>query len=71
MAPVVDGLEQQYQGKVAVRRINANTDPTAQTFNIRGVPTFIFLDIDGKEIGRIEGGNQVGLEAGFRAAAKQ
>jgi thioredoxin-like negative regulator of GroEL len=71
MAPIVDGLEAQYAGKVVVKRINANTDPTAGQYNLRGVPTYIFLDSAGTVIERQDGGNQAALAAGFQKAASK
>jgi thioredoxin-like negative regulator of GroEL len=69
MAPIVDGLAQQYKGKVSVRRINAETDPSAQELDVSAVPTYIFLDSTGKVIERQVGGNPSALEAGFQKAA--
>jgi thioredoxin-like negative regulator of GroEL len=69
MAPIIDGLEQQYKGKVSVRWINANTDPTVQTLGVSAVPTYIFLDITGKVIERQAGGNPQRLQEGFQKAA--
>lgn len=59
MKPVVDGLKQQYEGKVEFRLINADTDPQAQAlsqkYGITAVPTFVFLNSDGSEGGRLLG----------------
>jgi thioredoxin-like negative regulator of GroEL len=71
MAPIVDGLEQQFKGKVSVRRINAETDPAAQKLGVSAVPTYIFLDITGKIIERQVRGNPSALQAGFQRAATQ
>lgn len=72
MAPVVNGLAASYQGKVEVRHIDANTDPvSAEKFNLRGVPTYIFLDSTGEVVERQEGGNPSLLEQGFKKAAGQ
>lgn len=68
-APIVDGLEKEFQGRVAVQRIDANADPRAREFGINAVPTFIFLDSTGKEIERQEGFNAQQLRAGFEKAA--
>ena len=69
MAPVVDGLAQQYQGKVSVRKIDANNDPSAQSLNIQGVPTYVFIDATGKVVERQLGGNPEALQQGFEKAA--
>jgi hypothetical protein len=69
MAPIVDGLEKQFQGKVAVKRINANLDDTASKFGIPGVPTYVVLDSTGKEMARVIGGNPPALLAAMQSAA--
>lgn len=71
MAPTVDGLEKQYQGKVSVRRVNANVDyALAQKFNLKGVPTYVFLSRSGAVIETVIGGNPIGLELGFLKASQ-
>jgi thioredoxin-like negative regulator of GroEL len=51
MAPVVDRLKTEYEGKVEFRLLNADTDPEAASlgaqFDIQYVPTFVLLDSDG------------------------
>jgi thioredoxin-like negative regulator of GroEL len=69
MAPVVDGLGAEYEGKVSVRKINAATDETAAKFDIEVVPTYIFLDVTGKVIESQAGGNPDALRAGFERAS--
>jgi len=69
MAPVVDGLAQQYQGRVAVRNLNANTDADAAKLGVQLLPAYIFLDSTGNVIERQEGGNPQALQQGFEKAA--
>lgn len=69
MAPIVDGLKQEYAGKVGVRRIDANSEEAAQSLKIRVVPTYVFLDSSGEVMERQEGGNSQKLEEGFKNAA--
>jgi thioredoxin 1 len=69
MAPIVDGLAQQYQGKVSVKNVNANTDPSAEKLGVNAVPTYIFLDSSGEVIERQVGGNPQALQQGFEKAA--
>ncbi len=69
MAPIVDGFAQQYQGKVAVRNVNADNDPNAAKLSVSVVPTYIFLDSTGNVIERQEGGNPQALQQGFQKAA--
>lgn len=52
MKPVVNGLKQQYEGKVEFRLVNADKATEAekalmQKYKVTAVPTFIFLGSDG------------------------
>jgi thioredoxin-like negative regulator of GroEL len=71
MEPIVDGFASQFKGKVEVKKINADTDPSAVTFKIRVVPTYIFLDGSGAVIERQEGGNPEAMLKAFQKAAGQ
>jgi len=52
MAPIVQRLEQR---GLKVRRVNVDREPTlAAKFNVRALPTFVFLR-DGREVGRLVG----------------
>jgi thioredoxin 1 len=56
MVPVLDAMEKQYQGKVAVVFIDVRETPEQATkFGIRAIPTQIFFDKTGKEVYRHEG----------------
>lgn len=56
MFPILDSIEKQYEGKVTVKFVNVYTDSKAtQKYNIRTIPTQIFLDSEGKIIYRHEG----------------
>lgn len=65
MKPVVDGLQQQYQGKIEIRRINVETDPKGSSlsaqYNVTAVPTFVFLNKDGSEASRLLGTQPEGV----------
>ncbi len=55
MTPIVDGLEEHYQGQIAFQRIDANRgDGPAiiRDYNILGHPTILIVDQAGKEINR-------------------
>ena len=55
MAPAVDALAAHLQGKVLVGKLNTDhSSRTAQSFNIRGIPTTIVFR-DGKEVARQSG----------------
>ncbi len=59
MKPVVDGLKAKYEGKVEFRILNVETDAEANqlanSMGVTGVPTFIFVNSDGVQAGRIVG----------------
>lgn len=56
MAPIMEELEKEYQGRAAVVFIDVWENPGAgQQFGIRSIPTQIFYDAQGKEISRHEG----------------
>ncbi len=62
MAPIVDGLEEQYGEQIAVKRINANVDDgpvIMQAYRIPGHPTTIVFDNEGNEIQRLIGPQSV------------
>ena len=64
MKPVVDGLKQEYNGKVDVVRINTDK-PTpeqnelANQFGVRVIPTFVFVKTDGTVAKTIVGETKV------------
>lgn len=56
MAPVLEELKRDYSNKFKVEFIDVWKNPDeAKKFNIRLIPTQIFLDADGKELFRHEG----------------
>jgi thioredoxin 1 len=58
MEPIIDSIEKKYEGKVIVKFINVYTDSNStltNKYNIRTIPTQIFLDADGKNMYRHEG----------------
>ncbi len=58
MAPIVDGLEQQYAEQLVVKRINANTGdgPTVMRhYKLLGHPTVLIFDEQGQEVERVVG----------------
>ena len=53
MAPIVDGLEEDYGSRVAFQRLNVdghNGRAAAQTYRVRGHPAIVVLDAQGKVI---------------------
>ena len=56
MAPIIEELKSEYQGRAAVVFIDVWKNPAAgRQFGIRAIPTQIFFDAQGKETGRHEG----------------
>lgn len=55
MAPTIDDLSNEYQGKVKIAKINIDKEKnTTASFNISSLPTIIVFK-DGREIKRISG----------------
>lgn len=53
MAPILVNLEKEYAGRAAVVFLDVWEDPKpAHRFGIRGIPTQIFFDKEGKEVFR-------------------
>lgn len=56
MVPVLEDVKKTYEGKAVVKVIDVYDAPEeAKKYNIRVIPTQIFLDKDGKEFFRHEG----------------
>jgi thioredoxin-related protein len=58
MKPIVDGIEQQYKGRLVVIRLDiqsATGRALAPVYNFQYTPTFIFFDTQGKELWRSVG----------------
>lgn len=56
MKPIREELERQYEGTLEVVFHDVWQDPTpGYRYGIRGIPTLIFFDADGVELGRYEG----------------
>jgi thioredoxin 1 len=55
VAPVVDELANDYEGKAAIVKVNVDENPEYATqYQIRGTPTIIFFR-DGQEVDRTIG----------------
>ena len=56
MAPILSKLEKEYAGKAAIVFLDVWEDPKpAHRFGIRGIPTQIFFDKEGREVFRHAG----------------
>jgi len=61
--PIVDGLEQKYEGRIAIERINADVgDGPAimRAYRIQGHPTTLIFDHQGQEVYRFFGPQPAG-----------
>ena len=62
VAPIVEELASQYQGKVKVAKINVDDSPeVAQKFMVTSIPTFILFK-NGAQLSRIDGAPKEKLE---------
>jgi len=58
MMPIVNGLEREFQGQVAVTRLNADLPENERllfSYGFRGHPSFVVVDAAGKETARFTG----------------
>lgn len=56
MAPILEELKKEYEGRVIVDVIDVNESPKeASKYGIRVIPTQILFDAEDKEVGRHEG----------------
>ena len=56
MTPVLDGLQKDYAGRLAVETIDLTKDPdAAEMYRVRLIPLQVFLAADGRELWRHEG----------------
>jgi thioredoxin-related protein len=55
MKPIVDGIEEQYKGRLVVIRLDIQSEighTLAPLYGFQYTPTFIFFDAQGKELWR-------------------
>jgi thioredoxin 1 len=53
MAPILEELKKEYEGKAVIAYIDVRHDREAvEKYRIRGIPTQIFYDAQGKEVSR-------------------
>ena len=49
LSPVLDELAKEYAGKVDIYKVNVDEAPDiADAFNIRGIPTLLFIPMEGR-----------------------
>ena len=69
IAPVLDQLAAQYDGKARVMKLDVDSNvKTASRFNVRSIPTMLFFK-DGKLVDQVIGGDKGKLEAKFKEHA--
>lgn len=53
MDPILEELEKEFEGKVKIEKVNVDEEPNkASEFGIMGIPTYVVMSEDDKEIGR-------------------
>jgi thioredoxin 1 len=56
LKPTIEALEKEYEGKIEIRSINVDENKElAQKFEVKAIPTLVFLDAKGNELSRIVG----------------
>lgn len=64
IAPLFDMLRGEYGDRINFISIDVDEDmETARKYNIEAMPTFVFLDAEGKEVHRIVGADREALSA--------
>jgi thioredoxin 1 len=57
IAPMLDEIAGEYQGKVTIAKLNIDENPkTPQRFNVRGIPTLILFkngQVEGQKVGAL------------------
>jgi thioredoxin 1 len=57
IAPMLDEIAAEYQGKVTIAKLNIDENPkTPQRFNVRGIPTLILFkngQVEGQKVGAL------------------
>lgn len=49
VAPILEELSKQYEGKLAIYKVDTDAESeVAAVFNIRSIPTFLFIPVDGQ-----------------------
>jgi thioredoxin 1 len=69
IAPVLDQLAAQYDGKARVMKLDVDSNvKTASRFNVRSIPTMLFFK-DGKLVDQVIGADKAKLEQKFKEYA--
>jgi thioredoxin 1 len=56
LKPIIEALASEYEGKIEIKSINVDENKElAQKFEVKAIPTLVFLDAKGNELSRIIG----------------
>lgn len=68
--PVFESLEKEYSKSVNFKSVDVDENPEmARQYNIESIPTFIFLNSEGKEINRLVGADEQTLKSILQSLA--
>lgn len=71
ISPLFHQLEEKYSGKVNFVSVDVDADSeTAMKYAVEAMPTFVFLDADGKEVDRLVGADPAALTGGIENLAE-
>lgn len=70
IAPLFETLKEKYAGKANFVSVDVDADAeTAARYHVEAMPTFVFLDADGKEVNRLVGADTDALTAAVEQLA--
>ncbi len=70
IAPLIHKLAEEYEGKVNFQFIDVDENRAiAEEYKIESIPTFIFLDKEGKEIERVVGADEESVKKALEQLA--
>jgi len=56
LKPIIEALASEYEGKIEIKSIDSDQNKDlAQKFEVKAIPTLVFLDAKGNELSRIVG----------------
>jgi len=71
ISPLFEELESEYGDSVQFRRVNVDAnEQLAAQYGITSIPTFIFLDAEGRVVSSVTGADSAALQAEVRKLAE-
>lgn len=71
ISPLFEELESEYGDRVQFRRVNVDAnEQLAAQYGITSIPTFIFLDAEGRVVSSVTGADSAALQAEVRKLAE-